>query len=121
MGKIRKTMSIATLGLVNWNSKTELLERERGTRVDLEEELASTEESLDLSRRQRRKAAKRAKKAELAQLKLDKKLKRRQRRAEAKGAARATGFFGRRRARRAAKKARKTVDSAVDTATDAVS
>ena len=120
MGKIRKTMSVATLGLVNWNSTSELLERETEARKKLEFELADVEGSLQSSRRRRKKARKRADKAELEQLKLDKKLKRRNRRSEAKGSAKTLGFLGRRRASRAAKKARKAVGSAVDTATDAV-
>lgn len=121
MGVIRKTMSVATLGLVNWNSKSELLEKETRIRENLEKRMAALEESEELSRRKRRKAQKRAKKAELEQLALEKKVKRRVKAAELKGEAQGTAKTISRRARRKARKAAKKAEETGSTIAEKVS
>lgn len=119
MGIIRKTASIATLGLVNWRSDKEKLRDERLVRAHMENALTETDESLRTSRRAARaarrraeRAEKRAEKAELEQLKLAKKSEHRRRlgrwrrkaaheSGQAKGGLRVLRRMGRRRLRRA--------------------
>lgn len=132
MGIIRKTASIATLGLVNWRSTKEKLAEERLVRQHLEGALSDTTETLERSRRATRaarrreaKAQKRAVKAELEQLKLAKKAERRRRfgrwrrdaahsSGQVRGGLRILRFFGRRASKRAAAQTTDAVRSAQD-------
>lgn len=111
MGIIRKTASIATLGLVNFRSKAELLERARTDRDRTQSTLdklagrqADLKEQLDQSR-------KRAEKAELDLLAGERKRRRRRKAEDALDSAVDTGRRARRKAKKAARKAARSAEA----------
>lgn len=127
MGMIRKTASIATLGLINFRSKSELLDRERQRTAKLERRAAELEQLTDRTQRQAKRARDRAEKAELEALAAEKKSRRERRRAtksaendivraadEVVVAGRRAKWSAKRALKRAGKKAAETVDSIID-------
>lgn len=142
MGAIRKTMSIATLGLVNWRSKGELLERERAAHGEAVEELDRRRKRLEEQQatserlgRRARKAEKRLRQAELKALSSARSARRKRRflrrshqareaikdtsadaRADARALTKRTG----RKLRKAEEKTRRVVSDAAESVTDTV-
>lgn len=82
MGLMRKTLSISTLGIVNFRSKGERLERAMKRRDDLASELEKTELRIEEATRERDAAQKRAEVAELESLSEAKKARKAKRRAK---------------------------------------
>lgn len=127
MGAIRKTASVLSLGVVNFRSADELLERERVYSGELEAEREKLSRKAARLSRRAKKAERRAEKAQLAALDEAKKAKRERRRAtrsakspvvDAADAAVIAGRRARRKAKKAAKRAarsaRKEARSVVD-------
>lgn len=114
MGFIRKTLSVSTLGLVKWRSKSERLETAGLERDDALDRVDKLSRRQARSLRRAQKAEKKAEKAELEALSVSKKLKREKRRANRRAekktvaAADAAVRVGRRARRKARKQAKVT-------------